>query len=271
MSLPISKGKLAAIIIACFLSGFLIGYAIPQFRGDQAVGLVEELKKLEEDLALRERKIRLLNETISELRSELKAREELIGKLNKTLAELTSELKEREEVVKGLKESLEKLRGSLRGRIDEVELLTLLSLDDTSVTREVYSITNFGHNYTIDLREVRGNTTLLLTIDGRTFVGKSMNGTIVPEVIYSKPLPPTMNVLLKGEKFTFRLGVKHLLIWVRGNETKESISIRVEIAAIPLKLYQKVRKAVGWPPPPLELRKVFSEAELIFDKRFKFP
>ena len=216
-------------------------FVLTQQQGGQLETLEEELKKLERDLTLREERIKLLERRISELEAELKVKEERIKNLTRFLT-------------------------SLKGAIDEVEFLTLLSLDDTSIARIVNASTSYGHNYIVELREVKGRTFMSLIVDGRLLVGRPTNGKVEPEIIYSKALPSTLSVRLRGDKGSYRLGMKLLLIWIKGTETKKEIKIRVRIAAIPKELHEELRRA-GWPP----LRELFERAVIIYDKGFKVP
>jgi len=234
----------ALLLTLCLLSGLLAKRSLALPEG-QAEELVEELKRLEKDLSLKERRLKLLEERVSKLEAELRAKEAII---------------------EALRANLTRLLASLRGTIDEIELLTLFSLDNTSVARRVNATTSYGHNYTLDLREIRGRTTLSLVLDGELLVGRPTAGGVEPEVIYSKPLPSTLTIPIKGAKQTFYLAIKHLLIWINGTETREWIKVRVRIAAIPKALFEELRKT-GWPP----LRELFKRAVIIYDEGFKVP
>jgi len=214
-------------------------FVLTQQQGGQLEALEEELKKLERDIALREERVKLLEKRVSELEKELKTKEERIRNLTGLLS-------------------------SLKGVIDEIEFLTLLSLDNTSIARIVNASTGYGHNYVMELREIKGRTVMSLIIDGRLLVGKPANGKVEPVVIYSKALPPTFTVRFRGDKGSYSLGMKLLLIWINGTETRKEIKIRVRIAAIPRELHEELKRT-GWPP----LRDLFGRAMPIYDERFE--
>lgn len=217
-----------------FLILLQLGIALPQplSPGEELIKRLEEFKRAWEE---REKYFKQLEAKVSLLEAQV--------------ANLSRALKEKVEEVNKLKEELARSEAT----IDEVELLTLFSWNDTSIARRVNVTTTYGHWYLIDLREVNGRTYLALIIDGKLlFDGE----------IRDKPLPSTYLRLFKLGRLTYALEVKHLLIWVSGTETKDRISIKVKVAAINRWLFQKLGKV--WPP----LRELFKKATLIFEKEF---